>query len=265
MRREDLDRLLREWAARHRVEGPEARRLADRIVDALDRPGPTDDPGVDVPQVRMPLRAKFAWAMLGAAATLAILSVWLWAFRSGPRHEVVAVADPEVDISQPQIEANARLFDETTRLFGPDLRWITETAGEVQLEVQPVVGTPAPGSPVLWIRVLVVRRGVGESSWRTLLTTDVLTRSEQYVEARPDPNGENRLALWGYVLPDGNVAVDSRLRLTAPTRLSADVSNVFPSGKPVQILSLATEEGETRVFQVVTLLPGGDTVSWSDT
>jgi hypothetical protein len=265
MKRDDLDQLLRQWAVRHGAEGPDAQRLAQRVVDALDRPGGSDEVGVDAPRPGATLRTRLLWAVLGAAATLAVVSLWLGVLRRSPRHEEVAVEGPRIEILQPQIEANSRLFAETGRLFGPDLRWIAETDGEVELGLQPVAGTPLAASPVLWIRVLVVRRAVGGSSWQTLLTADVLTRNEQYVEARADHGGGGRLALWGYVLPDGNVAVDSRLRLTAPTRLSADVSSVFAPGKPVQILAVATDEGETRVFQVVTLLHPGEASSWSDT
>ena len=262
MRREDFDRRLRQWAAGHGLEGPDARRAADRIADALDRPGPADDPSQGVRPISTPLRTKLLWAALGAAAAVAVVALWLGTFRGGPKQPAAVPARPEVEVSQPQIEANARLFAEMTSLFGDQLQWIGETAGEVQLGVQPVAGTPAPDSPVLWIRVLVVRRGRDQSSWQTLLTTDVLTRGEQYVELRSDADRDNRLELWGYALPDGNVAVDARLRLSTPTRLSADVSHVFAPGKPVQILALATEEGETRVFQEVNLLPTQEVSSW---
>ena len=260
---ERLERLLGRWAAGHGVEAGDARRLADRIAEELGRaPRPASE-SPDVAAAPRPFRARVVCAVLAVGAALLIVLLPLWLFRSPSQPGASTVAAPQIAVSQRQIEAHAQLFAEVWRLFGNDLRWVSETSGQVELGVGPVAGGAATGGPPLWIRVLVVRRQAGQSSWRTVLTTDVLTRNEEYVQTQRDPQRDHCLTLWGYVLPDGNVAVDSRIRLREPIRLSADVANVFTPGKPLQVFASTTDGGEIRVFHLVTVLPTGEDRSCS--
>jgi len=162
-------------------------------------------------------------------------------------------------VAPPEIEAGARLFREMERVFAGDLRWIADSDSKVRLGVRQVSGGQVAGAKPLLIRVFVVHRRRGETSWRKILENDVLTRTQELVEAVPDPKLGNRLALWAHVLPDGKVAVDSSIRLTSPIHASVNVTNVLTPGEPRRVFSLQTEDGEYRIFQVVApLQPLGD-------
>jgi hypothetical protein len=88
------------------------------------------------------------------------------------------------------------------------------------------------------------------------MKVDLLTRSQELVEAVPDPKLTSRMFLWACFLPDGNVALDSSIRLAAPIRVSVDVTNVLAPGEPAKVFSLETEDAEYRIFQVAVPLPG---------
>ncbi len=274
MTREKLDELLTQWAARHAADDRHTQKLADRIVDRLSR---EDPPGLYVTtERRAPSapRRKWAYAAIAASAVLLLVATALLVSylsgRNGERspgndgNQVVTPTPAELGaatllaatkVAPPEIEAGARLFREMEILFADDLRWVADSDSKVRLGVHQVSGGQVAGATPLLIRVLLVQRRPGETSWRKILETDVLTRTQERVEAVPDPELDNRLTLWAHVLPDGKVAVDSSIRLTSPIHASVDVTNVLTPGQPRRVFSLKTEDGEYRLFQVVAPLP----------
>ena len=248
MKQDKLDKLLRKWAAGHAADEEHVRRLADRIVDQLGR---LDRCAADEYPDRRPLsrpRGKPACVALGVAAALLIAAVASLVSRP-PSASKGEPASSLASIHHSDVEAGARLFAEVKRIFGDELRWIAD-GGEVRLGLRPVSGGAAAATPLL-IRVVVLQRKSGETAWHELLKTDVLTHNQELVEVLPNHGSDDRLVLWPYVLPDGNVAVDSSIRLTAPIRTSIEVTNVYAPGKPTGIFSLQTDDAEYRVFQVV--------------
>ena len=286
MTRDKLDKLLKQWAAHHAINEEHARKLADRIVGQLRR---DDGPTVDVAarrQVSTSTRRRMVCAALGAAVALLVmiavvhLSRVLTSSDEDGRPEVAGKQDAPPSRSTPDSEARAlsvavipqseiadgrRLFQEFEELFADDLRHIVNTDTDVRLAVWPVSGGPITHLTPLLIRVLVVERNRGEASWHELMKVDLLTRSQELVEAVPEPKSDNRLFLWAYFLPDGKVAVDSSIRLAAPIRASVDVTNVLTPGEPARVFSLETEDAEYRVFQVVVPLAKHEGVPCSET
>ncbi len=263
MTQDKLDKLLKQWAAAHVTSEEHAGKLADRIVGELTANGaPVLDPAVDG-RVPLPRRRKLAYAALGIAAALLIAATISLLSRrpSVPNGVVSHVAS----ITPSELQARARLFYEMETLFADDLRWVVDSDNEVRLGVRPVSGGPIAHATPLLIRVLVMQRKTGEALWHELMKADVLTRSQELVEAVPDPKLDNRLLLWAYVLPDGKVAIDSSIRLTTPIRASVDVTNVLTPGKPANVFSLETDDAEYHIFQVVTPLPKHEDVSCSET
>jgi len=263
MTQDHLDKLLEQWAAQHATDEDHARVLATRIVDELSRDGSTNRNVRAVQAVRTVPRRKYLYPALAASVALVIfagaLLVPFGPTRKGqgpltmsPGDDTAALA---AAVAPSDIEAGERLFREMADLFSDELRWIVESDSKVRLGIHQVSGGRIAGAAPLLIRVLVLQRGRGEASWRTLLETDVLTRSQELVEAVPDPAVDNRLALWTHVLPDGKVAVDSNIRLTSPIRACVDATNILSPGKPARVFSLQTDDAEYHIFQVVIPLP----------
>ncbi len=269
MTQDNLDNLLKQWATTHATTEEHTRELADRIVDELATNGtPVLDPAVDR-RVLAPQRRKLAYASVGiAAALLIVATVCVWSNWPSVPEEVVShdedTSSPIGPIGQSELQASARLFHEMETLFADDLRWVADSNNEVRLGIRPVSGGPIACATPLLIRVLVIHRNRGETSWHELMRADVLTRSQELVEAVPDTKLDNRLLLWAYVVPDGKVVIDLRIRLTEPIRAYVDVTNVLSPGKPAKVFSLETEDAEYQVFQVVKPLPKHEGVSCSE-
>jgi hypothetical protein len=263
MTQDDLDKLLGQWAAQRATDARRANALADRIVDQLSG---YDSPSLDTtvaPWGRAIRPRTYLYPALAASVALILLgSVMLVWFRStdGDEHRPLIrsgddTAAMAATVAASEIEASGRLFREMEVLFADRLRWIAESDSQVSMGVHEVSGGRIADATPLLIRVVVLQRGQGEASWRILLKTDVLTRGQELVEAVPDPSVDNRLLLWAYVLPDGNVSVDSNIRLALPIRAYIEATNILSSGKPVKLFSLQAEDAEYYIFQVVTPIP----------
>ena len=262
MTRDDLDKLLEQWAVQHATDAGHADALADRIVDGLSRDGSPNLNVTAAQGARSILPRKYLYPALAASVALMILVGGLL-LRSGPSRnggglltgspgeEAAALAA----VARSDIEAGGRLFREMEDLFADELRWIAESGSNVRLGIHQVSGGQVAGATPLLIRVLVVQRRRGATSWQKILENDVLTRTQERVEAVADARLGSRLELWAHVLPDGKVAVDSSIRLTSPIHASVDVTNVLTPGQPTRVFSLKTEDGEYRIFQVVVPLP----------
>ncbi len=260
MSKTPLDALLRDWAARHAPDEGEARGLASRITEELARRSSL--PPVQKNGVRHPGRGRpgsqspawRTWAVAAAAAGLLVAAAalaLLWAGRAGGPD-----AARLAGISSAELAGDARLFGELERLFDGDLRSAVESGTTVRLDVAPVAGGPASDAVPLLVRVAVACRRTGEAAWEESVQVDVLTRTEELVDAVPDAPGGNRILLWAYRLPDGNVAVDASIRLRTPVSARADLTMVLTPGKARQVLARRTRQGECRVLLNAAPLPG---------
>jgi len=270
MSRKTVDDLLRGWAARHAPSEAQGRDLAARIGDGLSQ-GQTLTPKEDATG-RRPWRvpARLAWAVGGAAALLVAAAAFLL-IRSG------RPGSPEPTqlgrVSEAEMEGSRRLFRELDTLFGGELRAVVESEAGVHLNLAPAAGGPASDAVPLLVRVTVAVRKPGEAEWQKAFEADILTRTEELVEAVPDPGRGNRIVLWACSLPDGKMAVEASLRLadldgcrpSTPLVASADVTAVLTPGKPKQILAVKTAEGEYRVFLIAVPLPGRRSAPCSST
>lgn len=254
-----LDKLLKTWAANRAPGEAHLDRLAAGIVEEGSRRSATPLCRDEAPSARTSMRGKLIYATLGAATALAIVVAVSAFFPAQVEICTGMPAEAVPAISPSEVEAGARLFREVSQVFGDSLRWMTDTENKVRLGVDSDFVAHDVNAPRLLIRVVVVGRNNGESQWRTLMKTDVLTYDQEWVEAipdpkSPDPKSPDRLILWGNILPDGNVAVDSSLRLSVPIRMQVDVTNVFTPGQPAEVFSIETADAQYRVFQAVTPL-----------
>ncbi len=263
MRRKTLDDLLRGWSEHHGGEAAWGEALAERVRRELSRQ-PMPPPGDDLGRVgRKPLPRAAAFALCGLGAGLLVF-VGLWGasrFWRGP-----AVEEPPAEtalLSATEIQGDVELFRRMEELFDGDLRWVAEANGEVSLGLGRAPQAGVSQATPLVIRLVVVERKRGDSSWNKVLTADVLTRNEELVEAAPSRKGDGRLLVWAYRLADGNVAVDASLRLAGPRGLNVDLTNVLTPGEAREVFALRTAEGEFRVFQAASPLSSRKEAPWS--
>ena len=250
-----LDRLLGDWAAAHQPDEAHLAALRNRV---LDEAGAAPAP----PAARSPWRARLAWFGLGAAAAAVAAALLLPLLRSHPTEDPGAqevaegpVFPPGVLLDPQQLALHARLFAEVQRVFRSDLAWMAESKGKVVLGIESADRRNAAGSEPMTVRLVVMARTPGETSWHCRSSVDVLTYDEEFVQFGPQEGMENTLALWVHRLPDGMIAVDTSLGIERSDRPTLSHSGIQRPAVPEPILTLQTEETEYRVFQTVTSLP----------
>jgi hypothetical protein len=267
MNHDKLDNLLKQWASRDGLDQAHAQRLTSRIAEELARRG---EPAVEPDGKRWGfgrVRRRLVYAAIVAAAAVLLIVVtpsFLSRWRPAENNEEAAVS-PVAPLGRSEIEAGARLFCEVEELFGDQLRWVAENQSEVRLDVRRISSGAAAEEVPLLIRVVVVKKGREEAPWTKVLETNVLTRSEELVELPPDAKMAGRFALWGYPLPDGKIALDASIRLSAPIRAEIDVTNILEPGKPKRVFSFKAENAEYRVYEMAIPLSHYKDVSCSKT
>ena len=273
---DNLDRLLRYWASGEQPDQAHLEMLRRRIsqaADSLEGAGtevgsiPDDDPTAG-PRRKALLpttwSSRLAWFTLGAAA--AILAAVVLVSRLGPDRaedtsgERLAEVPPEVRLDRQQLAAQAELLAAMKEVFAGRLTWIAESDGKVILGIEPETQPPPDGSQPITIRLVVMARRPGESTWRRRFSVDCIVPNEQLVELAPQDESGAQLALWAHLQPDGMIAVDTSLGLGArgegqdpqPSTLN---TQLFQPQVPRRILTLQTDQHEYQVFQTVAVLP----------
>ena len=115
-----------------------------------------------------------------------------------------------------------------------------------------------PRAQRLAVRTVVVARERNQKNWRTVWSSDVLTRTEEYVEIAPEPGAAGGLEMWVHRLPDGRYVVDAEIDWPEARLPRAYETRVLSVGKPERILTQTAEGHEYRVYQSIEPLANGN-------
>jgi len=104
------------------------------------------------------------------------------------------------------------------------------------------------------VRVVVLSRKSGESTWKPLWGADLLTSDQQLIQLLPEQAGGAELRVWTQRLPDGAIAVDADLALGGSSPVRSKSSGIQQGGVPQRVFSLQADDAEYRVYQTVAML-----------
>lgn len=251
MKNRELDDLLKNWAGRVQAGDSRIERIAGDVSRSLAGQTFPVEEEVKTPSVFWP---RLAWAVggviLGFVMALACFHAG-WLGGGDLNGGAVSLAR----ISSNLIQGQKVVFNEMENLFQDRLRWIVSSGNNVQMGIAGE-GEAVAGTRPMLVRVVVLRRGIGENKWKSIWDTDVLARGEEFVESAPNPGRDNRLCVWVCPNVDGTLVVESHVALEAPVEIASSTSSVVKPGAPVQLLSLRTDEADYCVYQTVDWLNG---------
>lgn len=241
--KDNLDTLLREWAARHEPEGERHDLLEARVLGAC--------------RSRLcPARPRWRgrghhllWFAAGAAA--AFVAVALLRCGDGAEERPLArlLAEERLRFAERR-PGLARVFCETERLFGGKLQWIAQSGRAAEIGLSDAADDAGP----LAVRLTLVARRDGARAWRRVWTADVVARTDGMLELAPDGHSANHVALWMHPLEGGAALVESRLTLDQPVRFSVETSEILPFGESRKTVRL--RRGDTEYLLLQTVAPG---------
>ncbi|MBS0205599.1 MAG: hypothetical protein JSS49_22075 [Planctomycetes bacterium] len=132
------------------------------------------------------------------------------------------------------------LWTETGRLFGPDLQWLCDLDGELQLGVSSADASN-PASPVCLALTLLVYEPK-EHAWKSVWTSRVACRGGEVLDFA---SADKRTAgsLWVQSRPDGRFAVSHWLNWKDHPGLSGSIEATVPADAPEVVIE-STEAGQ---------------------
>lgn len=257
MKTNELDRALKEWAARNR---PTDAALAD--LEAKIRGNLAAAPAAPAVRGERGVFRGTAARWLAAAAALALLAGGWWhgtKLRSADRAAANGNGSAALaDFTAEQLAVRRDILDEMESLFAGQVRWIRLDAEGMRLGLAQDAAAPQPQAQRLAVRTVVVVREHDQQNWRTVWSSDVLTMAEEYVDIAPESDASGGLEMWVHRLPDGRYVVDAGVDWPEARLPRAYETQVLSAGKPARILTQMAAGREYRVYQSIEPLANGN-------
>ena len=257
MKTNELDRKLKEWAARNRPAEAALAELEAKIRGALA----AAPPAAHVRRARADFRGTAPlWLAAAAAVALLLGGVRHLAHRrSAELHAANGNGSAALaDFTAEQLAARRDILDEMEALFAGQVRWVRLDADGLRLGLAQRAAAAEPRAQRLAVRTVVVAREQHQKNWRTVWSSDVLTRTEEYVEIASEPGAAGGLEMWVHRLPDGRYVVDAEIAWPEARLPRAYETRVLSVGKPERILTQTAEGHEYRVYQSIEPLANGN-------
>lgn len=241
---ESLDAVLRDWRRRQDA-AVDAAGLARRVTAAIEADAALASPAVRS-RPRNRWRERATWFAAGIMAAVAAVFI----LRLGDRDDGAADWPPSVRFRADQLAGKAALVAGLEETFTGRLAWVAEHDRRVDVGLVP--DTVQAGGVSLAVRIVVLTRPAGATSWTSVWQSDVIARDGEVVDVAAGPRGAGRLRLWTHALPDGAIAVDGDLALADPALpLRASYGGVQRPGEPRRVTSARDGELDWQVIQTV--------------
>ncbi|MDD2240388.1 MAG: hypothetical protein PHI93_06985 [Kiritimatiellae bacterium] len=258
MKKNKLDSVLKAWGERNQPDAETQARLESRICDL-----PVPEPGSASPRMDpRPIHwAQGRWAAAAAVLVLAGTLGWM-VFRSGLHPEAQCaeqcVTQKLARFTEQQVSGHLAILDEVETLFPGQIRWVRLDEDGMQLQMDEKPAPVEAARPRMAVRMVMVARQENQDHWETVWSSDVLARTEEYIEISPNKGIAGEVGVWVLPLADGRYAVDSEIVWAASDGPASYETRILSAGQPEQILSQTTAGLETRIYQTVEPLMNGN-------
>lgn len=246
MKKHNIDKLLKDWAARREERRKDTSELAKRITSRIrNEPSPVPSRELSGGEPRPnPYAVGLATAAVTAIAVAGFFFAWPFA-ENGLR------ADPArtITISPAETHEKQKLMAEMGNVFQSGLLWVSESNDHMQINVADSWSKHAGnGVPVL-LKVLLLRQTDNAEEPLVIWKGNVIARSEQIITVNPTSDKpENRMTFWLYPLNSNGVLVDFDLRFKTPFHLRSSSANHVVTNRPSRVLSAGGGNGQYKMF-----------------
>jgi hypothetical protein len=260
IRDDELDELMRDWAARQAAPDRKLDDLVHRIGERLTDMRESDDV---VKARRQPPRRNLRWAVAGGAiaSSLAVLIYVIRPFNSSvspETNDALHANRGDADINIPsligdlELSEKARLARELQQEFPGRFAWLMENGDEMKLGLSEDESTRP--SRFVAVRYVIETQGPDDRVWKAIRTLDFITQSEETVQTSLASNHGASVAIWTYTMPDGMISVDSELVLSGPVPIHVSSNRLLSAGAPAEIWQSERDGVKYRVYQAAEIL-----------
>lgn len=260
-----LDRLLSQWGENQSPNESDLTRMSSKIIQSLDQhPNPTEQPQPLIlanSDSRWPaVLPAVAWFAFGAAAVVLLAFGYDW-FASSVENPSKIVKQTTLLpafswLQDDQLRNKALVLNELELLFDHKLNWFTDSADKVQVGIEGLSlrsDAQSISPQAIAVRVVVERRPVGRSDWTIAWAIDVVAKNEEVVCLNNDSADDPKFAMWAYLLPDGEIVVDTDLNF-GDGALKSHTSEVQVNRDPREVFMCVADGFEYRAFQAAAVL-----------
>ncbi len=246
MKKHNIDKILKDWAARREERRKDTSELVQRITSRVRKePSPVPSRELSGGEPRPnPYAVGLATAAVTAIAVAGFFLAWPFA-ENGLR------ADPAgtITIHQKERHEKQKLLTEMDNVFQSRLQWVSESNDRMQINVADSRSKQAGnGVPVL-LKVLLLRQTDNGEDPQVTWKGNVIARSEQVITVNPTSDKpENRMTFWLYPLNSSGVLVDFDLRFKTPFHLRSSSTNHVVTKRPSRVLSAGGGNGQYKMF-----------------
>ena len=166
-------------------------------------------------------------------------------------------AEDHARLTAEQLAARRILLEETEAMFADHLRWVQLDAGGMHLELSEGAVRQEDPKVGLVVRTVMLSRQENQADWKTVWSSDILTRAEEYVEVAEASGCSGGMELWVHPLPDGRFAVDSQFQCPDRGVAMPGETRILSAGRPERILTRSAGGQEFRIYQSVEPLANG--------
>jgi hypothetical protein len=269
---EQLDRLLQKWADEHAADGEQLEVLRQKVMSHLESGGEQPDIELASPASIGTKGAgshkgwrRVAMISMTSAALLIVALVVVSSYRRNgteQKSDSISKGDDEKSklppeftwLTKDQIDGKRSLLSEMDRVFSDRLTWVAESDGQVQVGLVESEHPSNLSAKSLAIRLVVVRKTRENPIGTPVWAVDLVTRNEQLVQVTPNSRGNANLSLWAFVMPDGNIAIETDLNLHGSHAMHPTASTVQQPGQPSIVYSHRGDDAEYVVYQTVSVL-----------
>lgn len=257
MNNRELDRMLKGWSARNRPDVETLARLEAGMHETISRGKPVAVVPAEAVK-HFPVWSR--WAAIAASLAVLLAGGLVWRARHGAELVSAAAGNGAAElarISAEQVAAGRAILDELDALFDGQLRWVRLDAREMHLGMEKGNESRDASRTRLVVRTVIVERVAGHKEWKQIWSSDVLTRTEEYVKISTDSDSPGELELWVHPLPDGRYVMDSEIEWPAAQLVRPYDAQVFTAGQPQPVLVQTAPGREYRIYQAVEPLENG--------
>jgi hypothetical protein len=268
---DQLDRLLKDWANRTASGAEDLEVLQTRIDEARDADTP---PGVEL-AIQRSLHGRWRIvACVTAAAAVLVVAVALrqhvvpdGAVGSGmkPISNAAMQYPNPLPLNTWTIDQHAELLAKFREVFGDDLTWIVQEGGQISVGLQETRSAKrAANGEFVTVQLMLWARPINndgrEQFWRQLESFNIVTGSEELVEAHMNEDGKMQLRVWAFPVDDDLISIDVQYQTADLSGVIIESSSLQPAGRDNYriILSFEKDGMEYRLYQIADLLHEND-------
>ncbi len=242
-----LDGALRAWAGRHRMDEHDLTDLSDQIHRAVRRSG-ASKPAMNLAVFGRP---KLVAAAAGAIATYVLVSILVQPlppmdrfFRPSTDNRAAAEI---AAITARQVSATTRFISEVDRAFPEGVRWVERQDGHSAITASERSYDDRLAGECVMLRLTLVAQ-TGDEPWRLLDSRELVATPDAVIDCKLEGAVNGAVTLWSHILPDGLAVVETRVTLSEPLDLEADISTVLEPGIPEKVLAFAADDTFIRLY-----------------